>query len=386
MAHAKSPSEFLSLRQSLLQLLEAAPPHEEKLLEDFERRRAKGDPLYSSILSILTHLNFSEAEAGRHWKRIVVHREQLRGELARDPGLRVAILDYFLNVSRELKSPKVIEMSIYERTERSAITDGLTGLFNHSYFFQCLRQEILRSKRHEIRTALLLLDLDDFKQLNDSHGHVEGDRVLNRTAALVRETIREIDLAARYGGEEFAVILPGTSGTGAYVVAERVRERIEERFRRGRPVPRVTISGGIAVYPDDAGTPADLIVRADEALYRAKAAGKNRITLVRGERRRHLRVPASHSVTVGASGRRAAARAKNLSEGGLLVSLKDPVPVGSELSLVIRTPEAPSLDLRGEVVRVERAAGEEAAGYDVGVRFLDPPPAVGLARRSRKVR
>ena len=212
MAQAKSASEFLSLRQSLLQLLEAAPPHEEKLLQDFERRKTKGDPLYSSILYILTHLSFSEAEAGRHWKKIVVHREALRTELGRDPGLRVAILDYFLNVSRELKSPKVIEMAIYERTERSAITDGLTGLFNHSYFLQCLRQEILRSKRHEIRTALLLLDLDDFKQLNDSHGHVEGDRVLNRTAALVRETIREIDLAARYGGEEFAVILPDTRG------------------------------------------------------------------------------------------------------------------------------------------------------------------------------
>ena len=316
----------------------------------------------------------------------MVHREALRTELGRDPGLRVAILDYFLNVSRELKSPKVIEMAVYERTERSAITDGLTGLFNHSYFLQCLRQEILRSKRHEIRTALLLLDLDDFKQLNDSHGHVEGDRVLNRTAALVRETVREIDLAARYGGEEFAVILPDTSGTGAYVVAERVRERIEERFRRGRPIPRVTVSGGIAVFPDDAGTPADLIVRADEALYRAKAAGKNRITLVHGERRRHLRVPASHPVTVGASGRRAAARAKNLSDGGLLVSLRDPVPVGSAVSLLIRKPEAPAVGMRGEVVRVERAAGAQGPHYDVGVRFLDAAPMVEPAPPSRKAR
>jgi diguanylate cyclase (GGDEF)-like protein len=383
MVHSKSPSEFLSLRQSLLQLLEAAPPHEEKLLEDFGRRKAKGDPLYSSILQILSHLTFSEAEAGRHWRKIVAHREELREKLGRDPGLRVAILDYFVNVSREMKSPKVIEMSIYERTERSAITDGLTGLFNHSYFLTSLRQEILRSKRHEIRTSLLLLDLDDFKHLNDGHGHVEGNRVLSRTAALLRETVREIDLAARYGGEEFAVILPDTSPTGAYVVAERVRERIEERFRRGRPLPAVTISGGIAVYPDDATTPADLIVRADEALYRAKAAGKNRITLARGERRRHLRVPASAPVTVGASGRRVAStRAKNWSEGGLLVSLREPVAVGSALDLVIRAPEAAARGVRAEVVRVERA-GEDSAGYDVGVRFLDPAPPIELALRRR---
>jgi diguanylate cyclase (GGDEF)-like protein len=387
MANGKNASEFLSLRQSLLQMLEAATPHEEKLLEDLERRKAKGDPLYSSILQILAHLTFSEAEASRHWKRIVVHREGLRTQLGRDPGLRVAVLDYFLNVSRELKSPKVIEMSIFERTERSAITDGLTSLYNHSYFLSSLRQEILRSKRHDSRTALLLLDLDDFKQLNDGHGHVEGDRVLARTAALLRETVREIDMAARYGGEEFAVILPDTSPTGAYVVAERVRERIEERFRRGRPLPAVTISGGIAVYPDDAATPADLIVRADEALYRAKAAGKNRITLARGERRRHLRVPASTPVSLGASGRRvAAARAKNWSEGGLLVSLRDPVPVGSAVDLVIRSPDTAARGVRAEVVRVERATGEKAAGYDVGIRFLEAPPPVEIAHRRRKAR
>jgi diguanylate cyclase (GGDEF)-like protein len=382
MATVKHSSDFPSLRQSVLQLLEAAPPHEEKLLEEFERGKAKGDPLYSSILSILTHLQFSETEAARHWKRVVAHREELRGVLGRDPGLRVALLDYFLNVSRSLRSPPVIEIAVYERTERSAITDGLTGLFNHSYFLKALRQEILRSKRHEIRIALLLLDLDDFKALNDGHGHVEGDRVLTRAAALIRECIREIDVPARYGGEEFAVILPDTTRTGAYVVAERVRQRIEERFRRGRPLPKVTISGGIAVYPDDAGTPADLIVRADEALYRAKGAGKNRITLVRGERRQHLRVPAHLPVTFGTPGHRASARAKNLSDGGLLVSLKEPVAVGSAVSLLIRSRENATRDRLGEVVRVERAPGDEPAHYDVGVRFLDSPPSA-LARRGK---
>jgi two-component system cell cycle response regulator len=383
MALTKSPSEFLSLRQSLLQVLESATPHEEKLLEEFERRRARGDALYSSILQILTHLSFSEAEAARHWKRIAVHREQMREGLGRDPGLRVAILDYFLNVSRELKSPKVVEMAVYERTERSAITDGLTGLYNHSYFLTSLRQEILRSKRRNSRTAVLLLDLDDFKQLNDGHGHVEGDRVLARTAALLRESVREIDLAARYGGEEFAVILPDTSTTGAYVVAERVRQRVEQRFSRGRPLPAVTVSGGIAVYPDDATTPADLVVSADEALYRAKAAGKNRIALARGERRRHLRVPATSPVTVGASGQTTAARTKNQSDGGLLVSLRDPVPVGSALDLLIRPPKARARGVRAEVVRVEKAKGEDEAGYDVGVRFLEAPSGTSGFRRRK---
>ena len=214
------------------------------------------------------------------------------------------------------------------------MTDGLTGLYNHAFFLQALRQEVLRSKRHGLRAALLLLDLDNFKAVNDERGHVEGDRVLMRAAAVVREGVREIDVAARYGGEEFAVLLPDTSRLGAFVVAERIRRRIEERFARGRSI--VTISGGIAVFPDDAGTPADLIVQADAGLYGAKAAGKNRILLPQGERRRFRRqmlaARASRSATRAG---RAPARVKNVSEGGLLVSLREAVPLGSAVSLTI---------------------------------------------------
>src|SRR5262249_35895428 len=153
-ARSAAPADPASFRQSLLQLLETDPPHEEKLLRDFESRRDAGYPLYSSILYILTHLSFSEPEAARHWQKILPHPDRLRGEVRREPGLRVAILDYFANLNRELKNPKVIEISIYEKTERSAMTDGLTGLYNRGYFTQALRQEIQRCKRHDLRMAL----------------------------------------------------------------------------------------------------------------------------------------------------------------------------------------------------------------------------------------
>jgi diguanylate cyclase (GGDEF)-like protein len=372
----KSATESLNFRQSLLEFLEAGPGHEEALLEEFERKRGQGDPLYSSLLYLLTHLNFTERQATRHWKKVVAHRDVLRAAIGRDPGLRVAILDYFVNVSRELKNPKVIELAIYERTERSAVTDGLTGLYNHAFFLQALRQEVLRSKRHGLRAALLLLDLDNFKRVNDERGHVEGDRVLMKAAAVVREGVREIDVAARYGGEEFAVLLPDTSRLGAFVVAERIRRRIEDRFARGRSV--VTVSGGIAVFPDDAGTPADLIVQADAGLYGAKAAGKNRILLPQGERRRFRRQVSPQGVTVGTRAGRAPARVKNVSEGGLLVSLREAVPLGSAVSLTIERTGATPVGLRGEVVRVERVPGEIEPAFDVGVRFLDPAEAAPL--------
>ena len=372
----KSPAETLNFRQSLLEFLEAGPGHEEALLEEFERKKSQGDPLYSSLLYLLTHLNFTERQAARHWKKILTHRDTLRAAIGRDPGLRVAILDYFVNVSHELRNPKVIELQSYERTERSAVTDGLTGLYNHSFFLQALRQEVLRSKRHGLRAALLLLDLDNFKQVNDERGHVEGDRVLMRAAAVVREGVREIDVAARYGGEEFAVLLPDTSRLGAFVVAERIRRRIEERFARGRSI--VTISGGIAVFPDDAGTPADLIVQADAGLYGAKAAGKNRILLPQGERRRFRRQMSPQGVTVATRAGRAPARVKNVSEGGLLVSLREAVPLGSAVSLTIERIGSTPVGLRGQVVRVERVPGEIEPAFDVGVRFLDPGDATPL--------
>jgi diguanylate cyclase (GGDEF)-like protein len=252
------------------------------------------------MLSILTHLSFAEREAYRHWRRIQAHRDRLKTALGRDVGLRVALLDYFVNVNRELHNPKVIEISIYERTERSAVTDGLTGLFNHAYFLLVLKREVLRARRHDLKLSVAMFDLDDFKKVNDTRGHLEGDRILTKTAAVVKESLREIDTAARYGGEEFAILLPETSGAGAQVVADRIRRRIEDRFRH-RDATRVTISGGVATYPEDATSPQDLLRRADEGLYRAKADGKNRITTVVGERRRHLRVPVSHPLLLRAA-------------------------------------------------------------------------------------
>jgi diguanylate cyclase (GGDEF)-like protein len=371
----------VTIRQNLLRLLESDPPNEEKLLAEFERHRRAGQPLYACLLSILTHLSFSEPEAYRHWGRIQAHRDRLRGRLRRDVGLRVALLDYFVNVNRELHNPKVIEIAIYERTERSALTDGLTGLYNHAYFIQALKREVLRARRHDLKLSLAMFDLDDFKKVNDTRGHLEGDHVLVRSAAVIRESLREIDTAARYGGEEFAVLLPETSRAGAHVVADRIRQRIEERFL-SRGSVKQTISGGVSTYPEDATSAEDLLRRADEGLYRSKAAGKNRITIVGSERRRHLRVPVSHPLLLRAQSTRRAARAKNVSEGGLLVSLREPVPVGSSVTLVIRPAGSASTALRGVVVRVEKE-GRGAGPYEIGVKLLgDTTRALTVLRRA----
>jgi len=360
----------VAFRQSLLRLLEGLPPQEERLLAELKSHRGRHTPVYSSLLYILSHLSFAEGEARKHWKKILVHRSNLDAALKRDVGLRVALLDYFVNISGELKNPKVIEISIYESTERSAVTDGLTGLANHVHFLQTARRELQRSKRYRLPMSLVLVDLDDFKRVNDTCGHLEGDRFLVKAAAVIRESLREFDTGARYGGEEFALLLPDTQRTGAYVVADRVRAKLETLHRRRKGVGVATLSGGIAAFPEDGADVETLLRRADEALYRAKADGKNRVALISGERRCHSRVPlACHVAVTPIGGRTIAAQARNVSDGGLLLGTRKALPTGRAIDVELPLPHARPIHLKGVVVRVQKESQAPAALFDVGVHL-----------------
>ena len=165
-----------------------------------------------------------------------------------------------------------------------AMVDGLTGLFMRRYFDARIDEEIERSKRYSTPFSVLMMDVDDFKKLNDEHGHLIGDRVLRAIANCVKGQLRGVDTAARYGGEEIAVILPRSDMVAAYAVGERIRAAITElRVTTDSEPPKVlavTSSFGVASYPESKATSAeDLIRRADRALYRAKKTGKNRVEL-----------------------------------------------------------------------------------------------------------
>ncbi len=170
-------------------------------------------------------------------------------------------------------------VNLHEQVQRQAITDELTGLFNHRHFQDAIGLEIERARRFGQPLALVMLDLDNFKQINDSWGHQQGDVVLREAAAVVRACCREIDEPARYGGEELAVILLQTDLRGGHRIAERIRralERAEIPRLRGKGALRVTASVGVAAFPESASDAESLIAAADSALYAAKRAGKNR--------------------------------------------------------------------------------------------------------------
>lgn len=168
-----------------------------------------------------------------------------------------------------------------EMLEQLSFTDGLTKLHNHRYFQDQLRSEARRSDRSGEPLALLLVDIDDFKSLNDQFGHAAGDEVLRRVAVVVNNVVRETDLPARYGGEEFAVLAPGTDARGAIALAEKLRRSVSSSRFRGEGIAAgeglsVTVSVGAALY---AGDPKRFFNEADRALYRAKADGKDCVVL-----------------------------------------------------------------------------------------------------------
>jgi diguanylate cyclase (GGDEF)-like protein len=172
-----------------------------------------------------------------------------------------------------------IESAYHEAIHNMAIQDGMTGIHNKRYFTEFLEREIAVASRHGHPLTLVMFDVDHFKKVNDTHGHLAGDAVLKDLTARIRPRIRREDLFARYGGEEFACVLPSTALAGGVVFAEHLRTIIEERpcsFDNGQ-IP-FTISLGVTTLHREAGVdPAGLIKRADENLYTAKRTGRNRV-------------------------------------------------------------------------------------------------------------
>jgi diguanylate cyclase (GGDEF)-like protein len=177
-------------------------------------------------------------------------------------------------------SMSVENVDLHETVQRQAVTDELTGLFNHRRFQEVMTQEVERARRYGQEMGLIMLDIDNFKRVNDTYGHLQGDMVLREVARVLRQSSREIDEPARYGGEEMAVALPQTDLEGAYRFAERVRRRIEALdlpLLDGDGTLRVTASFGAASLKSSSADGKDaLVASADAALYRAKRSGKNR--------------------------------------------------------------------------------------------------------------
>jgi diguanylate cyclase (GGDEF)-like protein len=264
--NASAPLEQVALTGAVEGLEEAVRAAEAKVLET-------GEPCEATVdgVAALSHPMRRGDDAHARVSGVV-------SVARRDRAFTAAERELFHYLA-EQAAVSIENVGLHETVERQAVTDELTGLFNRRRFQEAMATEVERSKRFGQPVGLVLLDLDDFKNVNDTHGHQQGDLVLREVARVLRETSREIDEPARYGGEELAVVLPGTDLEGAYNLAERVRAGIEELalpLLDGDGILNVTASFGVATLPGSADDMRDLVAAADEALYRAKRAGKNR--------------------------------------------------------------------------------------------------------------
>jgi diguanylate cyclase (GGDEF)-like protein len=205
-----------------------------------------------------------------------------------DPVILKSKVNIFLELDRNKKELEESNRKIEKQNERLkelSITDGLTGLYNHRHFQNMLKREFAMVRRNSSDLACFMIDLDYFKDVNDTFGHTFGDFVLQRFAQLLKEAVRETDILARYGGEEFALLLPHTSLEGALVVAEKFRKKAEECvYENEGHTKRVTASVGVASYgTHHPSSSSDLVNFADHALYRAKAEGRNQVRIYNEE-------------------------------------------------------------------------------------------------------
>ena len=204
--------------------------------------------------------------------------ERIQGQMF-GPADREVMMTVGTSLALSLTNAKA-----HRTLEQMAMKDGLTDLFNRRAFDQLLSQELKAAQRYRSPICLLLGDVDHFKAVNDRFGHPVGDALLKQLAALLTESVREVDMVARYGGEEFAIILPRTDVASGAVLANRIRERIERHVFMGEVPIRLTLSLGLAGYaPDSMCTAEELVTAVDRALYQAKAQGRNRVG-VQGER------------------------------------------------------------------------------------------------------
>lgn len=187
----------------------------------------------------------------------------------------IALIELF----SQLVGASIGNIKLFEKIQHQASTDGLTGLANHKTFYEILEKELWRSRRYGGQISLIMIDIDNLKKINDTHGHRAGDKVIREISQKIRECIRQIDTAARYGGDEFAVILPNTSLADAIVVAMRMVDTVAHSPTTWKKEEiALSISVGLGQYDADTN-PEDITSSSDRALYTAKQAGKNTVRI-----------------------------------------------------------------------------------------------------------
>lgn len=329
------------------------------------REYGEEQSFFSVLFDTLFELKLDSHEASEFYGRIAAHRRNIERSLGRGIDFRVAVLDYLLQIDRRMIDPKIVEYRSFEQKTRLATVDELTGVSNRRHFEDVLERELNRCRRYDLLCSVLFLDIDNFKSVNDTHGHQVGDDVLKAFASLVSTFLRSEDTIGRLGGEEFVVLMPQTPQEGALRLGERLLTATRSTVYRNEL--SVTFSGGVAEFPEHAVSLRDLLDVADRGLYYAKMTGKARICSPSDDKRGSHRFMAKHPVAYScAKARRHPGIMRDVSLTGISFETERPPDVGESITLTIENTHG-TYTIGSQVVWVQ--PGDRR--YRAGARYTD---------------
>ncbi len=284
--HSKHESEADRLRRTLssdvigIEIVSAYAGDREMSIKEkaliAKQKKLRGDSFYSDLFYTLSHHYFAPNIAEELWNKVLAHKKMMIDQLCRPVTITVATLDYLSNIKTKFISPTLISEAHVSELANLSMKDGMTGLYNHTSCYEILTIEIRNHRRYGKGLSVLMIDIDDFKLVNDRFGHQEGDRVLIELANTILNQVRDSDICCRFGGEEFLAILPFADDTNEILaIAERIREETM-KIKCGEFC--ITISLGISSYKERITTE-EFIENADRALYKAKRNGKNQVVV-----------------------------------------------------------------------------------------------------------
>ncbi|MGA1932393.1 GGDEF domain-containing protein [Arcobacter sp. YIC-464] len=227
---------------------------------------------YSKIISVLIHKKLEESQAKVTWTEIVTHMKSLEKTLKRPVGINVASVDYIENIKNSSEDMRIILENELESISKIATIDDLTSLYKREVLDVFIKKIYEKAKRKNSCFSFVMIDIDDFKNVNDTYGHQKGDEVLNKISTIIKKSIRQMDIAFRYGGEELCVIFPDTKKQDAVNIAEKIRENVQKEYQNDM---EITISLGVSDNTDSSKNEKEIIEIADKFLYEAKNSGKN---------------------------------------------------------------------------------------------------------------
>src|ERR1700690_3333118 len=251
-------------------------------------------------------IDLSETKSNEYWEQILQRRRELNESLGKRVSLKTAMVDV-LSSMNFLRVPILMEYDEFKKLQINAATDALTGLYNRRLFDEYCEKELNRAKRYSHSLAIVILDLHKLKEVNDRHGHLQGDQVIQLAASTLRKTLRASDFAFRIGGDEFSLLLPQTDPEQAVTLCRRVRAQYEIEVQPLKVGVGVTLDFGIAVYPQDGEQKSELMGLADKRLYELKHAGGTSPRVIQLETQSHRAASAPPASAPSPSARVAAA-------------------------------------------------------------------------------